>query len=134
MMALLPNYTWHPLGQCTAASSNKLIAAHEIMRCKSYNLWSGILSDVGEVTLITAILLTAWRCYRLWRKHTECHVATCKNHGFPVHGTPYRACHEHHPATEHADGEPITASHIATAHAKQKPLSDLAKAKARARL
>lgn len=113
-----PDWLWHPLGQCTAASSNRLVAAHEITRCKSYNFVSGLGSDLSEISLIftgIAALLAIWRVYK---RHTECHVATCKKHGHPVHCTPYRACHEHHPASEHEPDEPITADHIKSAHTK----------------
>lgn len=57
---------------------------------KYYNAWSGILSDIGEVTILTGILLA----YR----HHNCHVKGCPRLGKPVEGTPYVACPRHHPA------------------------------------
>jgi hypothetical protein len=55
---------------------------------------------------------------KFYRKHFECHVDGCKKHGYVVGGGPYRACHEHHPNTEHEDGEPITADHIQKSYDK----------------
>jgi hypothetical protein len=63
-----------------------------------YNFWSGFGSDLGEVTLITAIgtpVVVAARhrncstrgCYRL-TNHTVTHPDT---------GVAYRRCHVHHP-------------------------------------
>lgn len=52
------------------------------------------------------------------RSHLECHHDGCSKIGYVVHGTPYRACHGHHPASEHEPGEPITAEHIRAAHEK----------------
>lgn len=110
------DYAVHPLGLCP-------VNFHERLACRGYNLWSGIGSDIGEITLITAILVTAWRVYKLWKKHTECHIATCKNHGHVVHGTPYRACHEHDPRITHQIGEDITADHILQAYKKSVNIS-----------
>lgn len=54
--------------------------------------------------------------YKVYRKHVECSVSECKRRGHVVHGTPYRACHEHHPGVEHKGREPITVEHIHKAH------------------
>ena len=110
-MIIADGYLLHPYGLCIGTP-------HQQMLCKGYNSYSGILSDIGEVTLITAIVLTAWRAYKLFRKHTECHVDGCTSHGHIVHGTPYRACHDHDPRTTHVQGEPITADHIQQAWLK----------------
>jgi hypothetical protein len=81
-----------------------------------YQFWSGIGSDFGQVTLITGLALVFIKALRVYRKHTECHVDGCSQHGHVVHGTPYRACDLHDPRITHEPGEPITAEHIATAH------------------
>lgn len=92
-----------------------------------YQFWSGIGSDFGELTLITAVLTSTVVGYRTYKKRTECHVTECQNHGHRVHGTPYYACHEHHPMAVHAEGEPISAKHIAKAHAIANPQTKLAR-------
>lgn len=107
---------WHPLGQCAGN-------AHEVARCKSYNWWSGIAGDFGELTLITGVAVAFWRT----RKHLECQVEAPKNcHriGRPVPGTGHRACRLHHPHAQEK-GTGITAQDIARHHeeseAKPKP-------------
>jgi hypothetical protein len=55
-----------------------------------YNFWSGFGSDLGEATILVA-LVTAYR-------HKNCHVKRCPWLGHPVEGTPYLACPKHHPA------------------------------------
>lgn len=76
-----------------------------------YGFFSGVGSDIGEVTIIGGAIL-------FYRHHT-CHVDApkfCWRPGrHPVDGTPYRACKRHHPLVE----ESVTAEVIAgarTAH------------------
>jgi len=71
----------HPLGACTGN-------AYAVVRCKGYNFWSGIGSDLGEVTLITAVLATYW--------HHTCHVSRCWRLGRFAHGH-LKLCAHHHP-------------------------------------
>lgn len=59
-----------------------------------YGFFSGFGSDLGEITLITAVI-AAWR-------HKNCHHPWCLRTGKPVEGTPYIACHRHHPAHRNA--------------------------------
>lgn len=74
----IANWFWHPLGACTGPN------------CKGYQLWSGIASDIGEVTLITGLILG-------YRK-INCHAKTCPRIGhYEVEGTPYKVCKYHHP-------------------------------------
>ncbi len=98
---------WHPLGQCAGTHA-------EVLRCHSYNWWSGLASDFGEVTLISGLAVGFWRT----RRHLECHVESPKNcHriGRPVPGTGMRACRLHHPhAAEKGTG--ITAEDIKAHH------------------
>lgn len=72
-----------------------------------YNFWSGFGSDLGEITLITAVVMTA--------RHTNCHVRHCWRVGKPVEGTAFRACHHHHPAHE-GDSRNVTVETIHEAH------------------
>ena len=71
----------HPLGSC---SGN----AYTVVRCKGYNFWSGIGSDLGEVTLITAVLAAYW--------HHTCQVGRCWRLGRFAHGH-LKLCAHHHP-------------------------------------
>jgi len=106
MLAFLSMF-WHPLGQCAGT-------AHEVARCRSYNFWSGIGSDLGELTLITGVAVAFWRT----RKHLECHVEAprpCHRIGHPVAGTGHRACRRHHPHAQEK-GSGITAEDIARHH------------------
>lgn len=54
-----------------------------------YNFWSGFGSDIGEATILVAIIGAA--------RHHNCHVKGCLRLGRPVDGTPYVACPKHHP-------------------------------------
>lgn len=53
-----------------------------------YGFWSGFGSDIGEVTLVGAVLAAA--------RHKNCHVKGCWRLGHidPDHGHP--ACRRHH--------------------------------------
>lgn len=72
------NWFWHPLGYCTGPN------------CKGYQFWSGIVGDIGEVTLIgSAVLLF---------RHVNCHAPWCWRRG--VHPTAdgmFKLCRKHHP-------------------------------------
>lgn len=57
-----------------------------------YGFFSGFGSDLGEVTLVAGLFA--------FFRHSNCHVKGCLRFGKPVEGTPYRACHKHHPAHE----------------------------------
>lgn len=71
----------------------------------AYNFWSGFGSDVGEVTLIGAVIATA--------RHKNCHVHRCWRLGrHPVADGLYRVCARHHPGL---DGQ-VTADTINHAH------------------
>jgi hypothetical protein len=68
-----------------------------------YGFWSGIGSDLGEVTIIGAAL-------SIWWKH-ECHVKGCHRMGrHPVAGTPHVVCRRHHPEGEKTHAQ-ILADH-----------------------
>jgi hypothetical protein len=92
LITILPHWFWHPLGQCAGTHA-------EVIRCKSYNWWSGIASDLGEVTLIGGLVIGS----RKFKKQHECHVESpvnCKRFGRPVPGTGHIACRKHHPHAE----------------------------------
>ena len=62
-----------------------------------YGFWSGVGSDLAEVTLVGAMLT-------LVRKY-NCHVKWCWRVGrHPVEGTTYTVCRRHHP-----EGKPTAA-------------------------
>jgi len=66
-----------------------------------YNFWSGFGSDLGEITLLTGLLVVA--------KHVNCHEPGCWRltaHKMkdPATNVEYKQCHKHHPLipTNHA--------------------------------
>jgi hypothetical protein len=77
-----------------------------------YGFWSGFGSDLGEATLVgglITIVLGAWH-------HHNCHTKSCWRLGRPVEGTPYVACHRHHPAHD-GDSRNVPVEQIHQAHA-----------------
>jgi hypothetical protein len=59
-----------------------------------YQFWSGIGSDLGELSILITILAFAWAW---WTTH-NCHVHKCPRiswHPHPDHGHP--VCKRHHP-------------------------------------
>lgn len=80
----LPPWVWHPLGPCHGAQCG-------------YNLWSGIGSDVGEVSTLGILVTLMAMAAGMYRKH-NCHVHRCWRlawHPHPVNGHPI--CKHHHP-------------------------------------
>jgi hypothetical protein len=72
-----------------------------------YALWSGIGSDLGELTIVLVV----------WRK-VNCHAKHCWRIGLHhVDRTHYVTCARHHPV--HDGRRPATAKQIAADHAKQ---------------
>jgi hypothetical protein len=72
-----------------------------------YGFWSGAGSDIGEITLVGAVIVAL--------KHVNCHDEGCWRIGLhKVEGTPYKACHKHHPVL--AKQPHITAEIMAKAH------------------
>jgi hypothetical protein len=72
-----------------------------------YGFWSGTGSDIGEVTLIGAVIVGL--------RHVNCHDKGCWRIGIhQVEGTPFKACRRHHPVlSKHPR---ITAEIMAKAH------------------
>ena len=54
-----------------------------------YNAFSGILSDIGEVTIIGGMIAGA--------RHINCAEKGFWRPGHVIHGTTIRTCHKHHP-------------------------------------
>ena len=82
VFVVLPDWLWHPLGYCTGSK----IAVRD---CKGYGIWSGIGSDVGEITLVAGLI-------GMWH-HVNCHAPGCPWFGRhkTADGTPL--CRRHHP-------------------------------------
>lgn len=78
----------------------------------NYNFWSGVGSDLGELTLVGGLVA-------LYRKN-KCHEARChrlaKHH---VAGTPYTVCRRHHPAVPNRASK----GDIAAAHAQSERIA-----------
>lgn len=54
-----------------------------------YNFWSGFGSDLGELTIVTGIVMGL--------RHVNCHERGCWRLGHTVPESGIRACHKHHP-------------------------------------
>lgn len=94
-----PEWLYHPLGVCQHGAT--------YIACRGYNFWSGIGSDIGEITLVVGLVA-------FYLKHT-CHVSRCYRWAkHPVQGTPYTACGKHHPTVP----QRVTVEHIEAAHAE----------------
>lgn len=75
-----------------------------------YNFWSGFGSDLGEATLITAVIVGVYTGVR----KVNCHTKGCWRIGHhPLEGTPYILCKHHHPIVPNhgATHEDILALH-----------------------
>lgn len=91
-----------------------------------YGFWSGFGSDIGEVTLITAILTPAVVAAR----HSNCHTRGCwriTSHKTtdPKTGHPYRQCIRHDPhlkdhANKHFWQNHFSDEHLAGVHERVK--------------
>lgn len=80
-----PDFLWHPLGACQAAGSHT-----QILACRSYNFWSGIASDISELTLMGGAVALL--------RHHNCEQPGCwrLGHRHPEHGRPVCRKHYHH--------------------------------------
>lgn len=72
-----------------------------------YAFWSGIGSDIGELAIFGGVIQVL--------RHRQCHTKGCWRFGKPVEGTPYLACHHHHPAHK-GDKRNVDVSVIEAAH------------------
>ena len=83
----IPSWFWHPLrlGSGSACSAINHTGCGDAF-------WSGFGSDLGEVTLITAILASAYGAYR----HHACHVDGCWRPGHTDPKVSAPACPRHH--------------------------------------
>jgi hypothetical protein len=79
-----------------------------------YNFWSGIGSDIGEVTLISAVGIGVYTGVR----KVNCHSKRCWRIGHhALEGTPYILCRHHHPDVPNGGA---THEHILSEHHKHK--------------
>ena len=77
-----------------------------------YNFWSGIGSDIGEVTLISAVGIGVYTGVR----KVNCHSKRCWRIGHhQLEGTPYILCRHHHPGVPNGGA---THEHILNEHRK----------------
>jgi hypothetical protein len=77
---------------------------------KYYNFWSGIGSDLGEATLISAVGIGVYTGVR----KVNCHTKGCWRIGHhPLDGTPYILCRHHHP---HVPNKGASHEHILEQH------------------
>ena len=75
-----------------------------------YNFWSGFGSDLGEITLVTAVCIGVYTGVR----KVNCHTKGCWRIGHhALDGTPYILCKHHHP---HVPNQGATHDHILTQH------------------
>lgn len=76
-----------------------------------YGFWSGFGSDIGEVTILAAVI-------GMFRHH-NCGVHRCLRlgkHEYEMDGVTHKLCRKHHPAVPDA---PLTHSRILDHHAKR---------------
>lgn len=90
IISIFPAWFWHPLGQCVGSHT-------EYIRCRSYNFWSGIGSDIGEITVATSVIAGI---VTFWIKH-NCHIHRCPRLSWHPDKEGHPICkvhHEDHPA------------------------------------
>jgi hypothetical protein len=96
-IANLPSWYWHPLGSYAA----------QIATGRGYQFWSGVGSDLGELTLVTGLLVVIaglWHhhccevqgCYRLQWKKTAAGDVVCKTHHPEDPKTAAQVMQDHH--------------------------------------
>lgn len=108
VLAVLP--IWMPV----VAAPAKIVFGHWIYHFLGvkgsgpfYGFWSGSGSDLGELALLSGVVVAA--------KRVNCHDKGCWNvWSHKVDGTPFRACRKHHPVL--SQHEKITAEVMAKAH------------------
>lgn len=87
IVAFLPSWLWRPL----AEGSGSTCSTVNHTGC-GYAFWSGVGSDIGEITLVTALVATMLGLYR----HHNCHVAGCHAVGHIDPNVAAPACRKHH--------------------------------------
>lgn len=88
----------------------------ETLKCSPayYNAFSGWMSDITELAILFSLVHVL--------RHTNCHKKGCLRFGKPVDGTPFRACHHHHPAHE-GDKRNVSLDTIHTAFRQHKEIT-----------
>ena len=88
------------------------------LRYWGYEFWSGIGSDIGELSILVGMITTAVATHRFVHKHFQCHADGCKKLGFHhVEGTHYHVCWPHHPVLSLHPEHGVPLAHIHSAHA-----------------
>lgn len=97
---------WHWFAHATGSDAGLPYGTFSI-----YNFVSGFGSDLGEVTLVAAIIafIRARNCHKRWCWRFGHHELLD-----PVTGVTYKLCRKHHPG--HLGRKPITAAHILRIH------------------
>ena len=83
-----------------------------------YNFWSGFGSDLGEATLISAVIVGVYTGVR----KVNCHTKGCWRIGHhPLEGTPFILCRHHHPEVPNggASHEQILFEHLKAKRARE---------------
>lgn len=78
-------YIAHPLGYCAGTPV-------QIRDCRGYNLWSGIVSDIGEITLVGGVLTLV---VGFWSHH-NCHQKGCPWLSWHPDENGHPVCKKHH--------------------------------------
>jgi hypothetical protein len=94
------------------------------LRYWGYQFWSGIGSDIGELSIVISIIVAALAVRRFLHTHFPCHTDSCRKLGFHhVAGTPYRTCWHHHPVLSSYEPATVPLAHINQAHVAANPPS-----------
>lgn len=91
--SFLSPWLFHPLGNCVVGTPA------ERVRCLSLNFYSGIGSDLGELTLVGSCFAALGM---MWH-HLECHEDGCRRPGKYRLASGARACRRHHPLLDERD-------------------------------
>lgn len=106
------NWFYHPLGACTPNPN-----------CKGYQIWSGLISDFSEITLVIGLISFSAG----WYHHHQCQGVepggkTCRRIGIhPIENTPHKTCWVHHPVLGRYPHHHIPLAHIHQAHQDANP-------------
>jgi hypothetical protein len=89
------------------------------LRYWGYQFWSGIGSDIGELSIVISIIVAALAVRRFLHTHFPCHTDGCRKLGFHhVAGTPYRTCWHHHPVLASYERATVPLAQIHEAHSQ----------------
>lgn len=106
------NWFYHPLGACTPRPN-----------CLGYQIWSGVISDASEITLVIGAISFSIG----WYHHHQCHGAyasgkTCRRLGIhAIEGTPHKVCWDHHPILSQYPHHHVPITYMHEAHKVANP-------------